>query len=106
MRTFQRELQLIRAGLRDLTAGVDSDDPGLLVECGWTWGIVKDAPAVETPLDVGPQPEGVAGAAPILYFTVNAMAGIGDLFSERTRVLGLLNDDQMALASRCIVAGR
>ncbi|WP_405086206.1 SCO2524 family protein [Microbispora sp. NBC_01389] len=99
---LRRELRPVRAGLRDLSIGsgsqVDLDNENLLFECGWTWGIVKDAPAVPTPLDIGPQPEGVAAATPFLYFTVNALVGISDLFSPRTRVLSLLNDDQITLA--------
>ncbi|TLP52322.1 MULTISPECIES: SCO2524 family protein [Microbispora] len=99
---LRRELRPVRAGLRDLTIGsgsqADLDNENLLFECGWTWGIVKDAPAVVTPLDIGPQPEGVAADTPFLYFTVNALVGIADLFSPRTRVLSLLNDDQITLA--------
>ncbi|MEU8197612.1 SCO2524 family protein [Microbispora amethystogenes] len=99
---LRRELRPVRAGLRDLSIGsgsqVDLDNENLLFECGWTWGIVKDAPAVVTPLDIGPQPEGVAADTPFLYFTVNALVGIADLFSPRTRVLSLLNDDQITLA--------
>ncbi|MEV4294380.1 SCO2524 family protein [Microbispora rosea] len=99
---LRRELRPVRAGLRDLTIGsgsqVDLDNENLLFECGWTWGIVKDAPDIVTPLDIGPQPMGVAADTPFLYFTVNALVGISDLFSARTRVLSLLNDDQITLA--------
>ncbi|WP_432864603.1 SCO2524 family protein [Microbispora rosea] len=99
---LRRELRPVRAGLRDLTIGsgsqVDLDNENLLFECGWTWGIVKDAPDIVTPLDIGPQPMGVAADTPFLYFTVNALVGIADLFSARTRVLSLLNDDQITLA--------
>ncbi|MEZ0076140.1 SCO2524 family protein [Planotetraspora sp. GP83] len=99
---LRRELRPVRAGLRDLSIGsgseVDLDNENLLFECGWTWGIVKDAPDVSTPLQIGPQPKGVAADTPFLYFTVNALVGISDLWSERTRVLGLLNDDQLNLA--------
>ncbi|MBB2743554.1 UNVERIFIED_ORG: hypothetical protein FHR35_003390 [Microbispora rosea subsp. rosea] len=99
---LRRELRPVRAGLRDLTIGsgsqVDLDNENLLFECGWTWGIVKDAPDIVTPLDIGPQPKGVAADTPFLYFTVNALVGIADLFSSRTRVLSLLNDDQITLA--------
>ncbi|GIH60760.1 SCO2524 family protein [Microbispora siamensis] len=99
---LRRELRPVRAGLRDLTIGsgsqVDLDNENLLFECGWTWGIVKDAPDIVTPLDIGPQPKGVAADTPFLYFTVNALVGIADLFSARTRVLSLLNDDQITLA--------
>ena len=48
--------------------------------------------------DVGEQPVGVADARPYLYFTVVALDGIQDLFSERTRILGLLNEEQQRLA--------
>ncbi|WP_432924025.1 SCO2524 family protein [Microbispora sp. CA-135349] len=99
---LRRELRPVRAGLRDLTIGsgsqVDLDNENLLFECGWTWGIVKDAPDIVTPLDIGPQPKGVAADTPFLYFTVNALVGIADLFTSRTRVLSLLNDDQITLA--------
>ncbi|MBP2707028.1 hypothetical protein JOL79_24895 [Microbispora sp. RL4-1S] len=99
---LRRELRPVRAGLRDLTIGsgsqVDLDNENLLFECGWTWGIVKDAPSIVTPLEIGSQPKGVARDTPFLYFTVNALVGIADLFSERTRVLGLLNDAQLTLA--------
>ncbi|MBX6382760.1 MAG: hypothetical protein IRZ07_07255 [Microbispora sp.] len=99
---LRRALQPVRAGLRDLTIGsgsqVDLDNDNLLFECGWTWGIVKDAPDIATPLDIGPQPKGVAADTPYLYFTVNALVGIADLFSARTRILSLLNDDQITLA--------
>ncbi|MBG0559956.1 SCO2524 family protein [Actinoplanes aureus] len=92
-----------------------------LFECGWSWGIVKEAPEValeykpvgggepatgEVPAaappeeieDIGPQPEGIAENKPYLYFTVVAVDAIEDLFSERTRVLGLLNEEQQRLS--------
>ncbi|MDH2424335.1 SCO2524 family protein [Sphaerisporangium sp. TRM90804] len=98
---LQKRLLEVRAGVRELTIGsgvVDLDNPNLLFECGWSWGLVKDAPQVETILDVGTQPKGVAVQTPFMYFTVNALVGIVDLFSERTRVLGLLDDAQFQLA--------
>ncbi|GAA4559466.1 SCO2524 family protein [Planotetraspora kaengkrachanensis] len=99
---LRRELRPMRAGLRDLTIGsgseVDLDNENLLFECGWSWGIVKDAPDVDTPLHVGPQAKGVAADTPFLYFTVSALVGVQDLWSERTRVLGLLDDDQLTLS--------
>jgi hypothetical protein len=95
-------LREIRAGLRDATIGVAQvdglDNPNLLFECGWSWGIAHGAPQVETTEEIGKQHDGVALAAPYLYFTVLALDGIEDLFSERTRVLGLLNDEQVRLA--------
>ncbi|WP_214108466.1 SCO2524 family protein [Acrocarpospora catenulata] len=100
---LQKSLSEVRAGLRDLTIGsgaqVELDNPNLLFECGWAWGIVQNAPEVVTDLQVGIQPKGVAPENPFLYFTVNALVGLVDLWSERTRVLGLLNDDQQQLAN-------
>ncbi len=99
---LQRALVENRAGLRDLTFGLeqttDIENPNRLFECGWSWGIVKDAPRIETTEEVGPQPDGIAQAAPYLYFTVVALDGIADLFSTRTRVLALLNEEQLRLA--------
>ena len=40
----------------------------------------------------------MAEARPYLYFTVVALDGIQDLFSERTRLLGLLDEEQQRLA--------
>lgn len=103
------------------TDNLDGDN--LLFECGWSWGVVAGAPKVElveadAPAEVeatpekagdepataeaidyiGQQPEGVAENKPYLYFTVVAVDAIEDLFSERTRVLGLLNEEQQRLA--------
>jgi hypothetical protein len=74
------------------------ENPNRLFECGWSWGIVKDAPTIETTEKVGKQADGIAWNAPWLYFTVVAMDAIEDLFSERTRILNLLNEEQQRLA--------
>ncbi|GAA4861340.1 SCO2524 family protein [Kitasatospora terrestris] len=100
---LQRRLQPLRATIRDyftlgLTTTGDLDNDNLLFECGWSWGIVKGNPPVVTSEDVGVQPEGVAEAAPYLYFTVVALDGIADLFSDRTLTLGLLNEGQQRMA--------
>jgi hypothetical protein len=93
-------LRDINASLRDVTIGSgagtaeDLDNPNRLFECGWSWGIVHNAPKVETTEDVGVQPEGIALPAPYLYFTVVALDAISALFSERTRLLGLLTEQQ------------
>jgi hypothetical protein len=47
--------------------------------------------------NIGKQPTGVADGRPYMYFTVVALDGIQDLFSERTRILGLLDDEQQRL---------
>jgi hypothetical protein len=99
---LKRALEEIRAGIRDLTIGSgltsELDNPNRLFECGWTWGVVKDAPDIATPEEIGPQPKGVAQPRPYLYFTVIALDGIADLFSSRTTILGLLNEEQTRLA--------
>jgi hypothetical protein len=93
------------AALRELSIGSGQlpdldilDSPTRLFQCGWSWGVVRDAPAVETSEPVGDQPKGIAPDAPFLYFTVIAMDAIEDLWSERTRILALLNDEQQRLA--------
>jgi hypothetical protein len=99
---LHRELREIKAGLRDITVGsgqvTDIDNDNKLFECGWSWGIVQDAPQVLTTAEIGEQREGLALAAPYLYFTVVALDCIRNLFSERTRLLGLLDDEQQRLA--------
>jgi hypothetical protein len=104
VRDLLDELAEIRAGLRqELTIGLgqeaeELENRGRLFECGWSWGIVDGAPEVPYASNVGTQPTGVAEARPYLYFTVVALDGIQDLFSERTRLLGLLDEEQQRLA--------
>jgi len=99
---LHQQFREIKAGLRDLTIGagstVDLDNPNRLFECGWSWGITRGAPTIETSEQAGRQEEGIAQAAPYLYYTVVALDGIQDLFTERTRILGLLNEEQHRLA--------
>lgn len=98
------DLVEIRAGLRQEVAiplgqvADELDNRGRLFECGWAWGVVDGAPEVPYASGIGAQPTGVAEARPDLYFTVVALDGIQDLFSERTRILGLLNEEQARLA--------
>ncbi len=104
VRDLLDELTEIRVGLRrELTIGIgqvgeELDNRGRLFECGWSWGVVDGAPEVPYATDIGQQPAGVAEARPYLYFTVVALDGIQDLFNERTRILGLLNEEQQRLA--------
>ena len=97
-------LRETRARLRDVTIGSgaglaeDLDRPDRLFECGWSWGVVRDAPAIVTRDEIGEQPKGIAEPAPYIYFTVVALDAIALLFSERTRLLGLLNEEQQRLA--------
>ncbi|GII25116.1 hypothetical protein Pme01_47130 [Planosporangium mesophilum] len=99
---LREQLRQINAGLRDITLGSgqvsDLDNDNKLFECGWSWGIVKGAPKVETSADAGTQRDGTAQHAPYLYFTVVALDGIEDLFSERTRMLNLLTEEQQRLS--------
>jgi hypothetical protein len=90
-------LAQVRAGLAEVTLGSggaeELENEEHLFECGWSWGIVRDAPEVGTaePLE---QPAGTAVRRPYLYFTVVALDGIADLFSARTRILDLLTEEQ------------
>lgn len=100
---LRRALRETIAGFREMTIGsgrvTDLDiNPNLLFECGWSWGVVSGAPIVRTSEEVGKQREGVAEDAPYLYFTVVALDAIANLFSERTRILGLLNEEQQRLS--------
>lgn len=102
LENLRRALRGVRASLREATVGLITDDSldneNMLFECGWSWGTVRGAPRVRTSEPVGDQPDGVAEGAPYLYFTVLALDGISDLFSDRTRILGLLNGEQQRLA--------
>lgn len=102
---LREALQEINARLRDdvtigsgVAEGSELDNPNQLFECGWSWGVVRDAPEVETDADVGVQKVGVAQNAPYLYFTTVALDAIQALSSERTRLLGLLDPEQARLS--------
>lgn len=102
---LHRQLAPVRSLLPELSLGMAQeadlfDNPDRLFECGWTWGVAADAPPVE--LSAGYafiQPQGYAVSRPSLYFTVSALDGLADLFSERTRRLSLLTGDQQRLAT-------
>jgi hypothetical protein len=104
VRDLLAELADIRASIaQEVELGVgqiadELENRGRLFECGWSWGVVDGAPQVPYTGDIGAQPTGVAEARPYLYFTVAALDGIQDLFSERTRLLGLLDVEQQRLA--------
>jgi hypothetical protein len=102
---LREALREINARLRDdvtigsgAAEGSELDLPNRLFECGWSWGLVTDAPEIETTADVGVQRVGVAQNAPYLYFTTVALDAIQALSSERTRLLGLLDEAQLKLA--------
>lgn len=98
----RNSLRDVMAGLRELGTATDRVEALLanremLFECGWSWGVVQDAEEVKTSAGVYSQP-GFAEPFPYLYFTVVAVDGIRDLFSRETRLQGLLNEEQQALA--------
>ncbi|MEU7901346.1 SCO2524 family protein [Actinoplanes sp. NPDC049118] len=102
---LREALREINARLRDdvtigsgAAEGSELDLPNRLFECGWSWGLVTDAPEIETSADIGAQRPGLAQNAPYLYFTTVALEAIQALSSERTRLLGLLDEAQLKLA--------
>lgn len=100
---LREQLRETMASLRSVIIGSgrvteDLDNSEMLFECGWSWGIIAGAEEVPTPEPIGLQREGSAENAPYLYFTVIAMDAIEDLNSERTRLLGLLNEEQQRLS--------
>jgi hypothetical protein len=97
-----RLLDDVRIGV-DVEVGLSEEDR--LFECGWGWGIVRNATPIKIDINqiglkdqlrIGTQ-VGVADPRPYLYSTVVALDGINDLRSQRTRELGLLNDEQRRL---------
>ena len=103
---FNDRMETVRGRLSEARMGVaraeELDNPNLLFEVGWTWGIASDAPkiALDVPgTEIGVQGDGVALSAPYLYYTVLALDAIEQLTSDRTRVLGLLNPQQERLAN-------
>ena len=101
LESLRRRLRGVRASLRDATLGLslgdDFDNENLLFDCGGPGGRTR-RDEWSNHQAIGQQREGTALAAPYLYFTVTALDSIADLFSERTRVLGLLNAEQQRLA--------
>jgi len=99
---IRNALRDVMAGLRELGSNTELVEDLLanrnrLFECGWSWGVVEGADEVKTSFGTYSQP-GWAEPAPYLYFTVAAVDGIRDLFSQETRLAGLLNEEQQALA--------
>ncbi|MFI6365894.1 SCO2524 family protein [Nocardia sp. NPDC050630] len=100
----RRSLERVRARLRsDVTLGQEEsvrelEDENLLFECGWSWGIARDATEVDFVEAQIASEKGIADPRPYLYFTVVALDGINDLVSPRTGELGLLDEKQHRLA--------
>ncbi|MEU4162165.1 SCO2524 family protein [Actinoplanes sp. NPDC026670] len=101
---IQQSLEDVRNSLRTITIGSganladDLDHPDRLFECGWSWGVVRDAPVIETSEQIGRQLSGRAEPAPYIYFTTVALDAIEALSAPRTQRLGLLNEEQQRLA--------
>jgi hypothetical protein len=99
---LREDLRPIRAGLLDLSIGSgrsrELGNSNYLFQCGWSWGVVAGAPPIDFVSEPGGQGEGFGYDAPYLYFTVVALDAISDLFSQRTRLLNLLNEEQQRLA--------
>lgn len=95
-------LESLRASLRDTTLGLGEveglDNPNMLFECGWSWGVADGSLLIDTTEPIGRQPDGIALSAPFLYFTVVALDAISDLSDDRVRIDGLLNAEQRRLA--------
>lgn len=103
---FNDRMQAVRSRLSEARMGVaraeELDNPNLLFEVGWTWGIAADAPKIVLDVpgtEIGVQPDGIALSAPYLYHTLVALDSIDQLNGDRTRVLGLLNPQQERLAN-------
>lgn len=101
----QRLLRIRKRVQDDVQIGVNVDKAGLdardmLFEIGWGWGIVQTAPPVAlipgTTWRIASR-EGIAEPRLYLHSTLAALYGINDLRSARTRVLGLLGDEQRTL---------
>lgn len=97
-------LEPIRVQLPELTIGLHGGsmerfrEPGILFECGWTWGVADNAAIVESgPEEAVPQTQGYAAPRPSIYFTSQALDGLADLFSTRTLQLDILAPGQQRL---------
>jgi hypothetical protein len=103
LENLRHNLTRVRARLRDdvrigVTSDVGLDNDNLLFECGWSWGIAHNAGPVDFVEGERARKPGIADSRPYLYFTVVALDGINDLASQRTRELGLLDEQQRRLA--------
>ncbi|MDR7277151.1 SCO2524 family protein [Catenuloplanes atrovinosus] len=96
-------LQEIRVGVFDMLIGVNFTAESLasapaMFDMGWTWGVISDAPQVETLPVTARQPAGIARDHPDPGLTLLAVEAITGLFSQRTRLLTLLDEEQNRLS--------
>jgi hypothetical protein len=103
---FNRRMSEVRSRLSETRLGVtieaELDDPYVIFELGWTWGVAADAPPVDLgdpAVDVSSQQAGLSISAPYLYFSLMALDAIEQLRSEQVRRVGLLTPTQERLAS-------
>ncbi|MFD3705757.1 SCO2524 family protein [Nocardia sp. NPDC058658] len=77
---------------------IDLRDINRAFECGWAWGVDENAgDLAEFSGRIATQP-GFAVAEPSLYFTLVALDGIKDLYSQRTQESDLFEPHQLLLA--------
>lgn len=99
---LREQLKSVTASVRDLRLGSgepgDIDNPNRLYQVGWSWGVITGTSTIDFVQDTFEQREGRAIMGAYLYFTVVALDGLADLFDQRTRLLGLLNEEQERLA--------
>ena len=101
---FRSRLAEIRVSLyEEVTIGSRAPDEARAARdarfaCGWSWGVITDTPEIEVEMAGVAQPAGTAARVPDLYFTWTALQAISELFSQRTRLLALLGEDQQRLA--------
>ncbi|MEV0245418.1 SCO2524 family protein [Nocardia sp. NPDC050712] len=103
LRELSESLERVRTRVRNdvslgRTHGFDLYDDQLLLECGWTWGVAKDAAPVDLVEAAVAVRAGIAEPRPDLYFTSTALDAIDDLLSPHTRESGLLDESQWRLA--------
>ncbi|MFC9661739.1 SCO2524 family protein [Nocardia sp. NPDC127606] len=77
--------------------GIDLRDDNRAFECGWTWSIGANVGArADITARIATQP-GYAITQPYLYFTLVALDGIKDLYSQRTSEPDLFEPHQVEL---------
>jgi hypothetical protein len=99
---IMRGLDPVRTQLRGIklamVPGAELGAEDMLFECGWTWGIAREADTIDFVQARIAGQSGSADPRPYLYFSVVALDGINDLTSQRTRQLDLLDENQRRLA--------
>jgi hypothetical protein len=100
---FAYQVREMRIGVGEMTIGVadgpwDLADTNRMFELGWTWGVTVGAAPVETAPPPPAQPAGIAGTRPDLDLTLVTVDAMSSLYSERTRLLALLDEEQQRLS--------